>query len=79
MSIDDNVLISHYCSFRTAGYIFSNIAASVLLFEHLEFETTDLTFKAHFFAYFVMVSGVECSIPPRHINSSNAGEHELDR
>ena len=24
---------------------FSNIAASVLLFEHLEFETTDLTFK----------------------------------
>jgi hypothetical protein len=33
MSIDDNVLISHYCSLRTAGYVFSNIAASVLLFE----------------------------------------------
>jgi hypothetical protein len=36
---------------------------------------TILTFKLDLF---VVVSGVERSIPPRYIDSTNAGEHELD-
>jgi hypothetical protein len=67
------MLISHYCSFRTVERCSCGIIAC--LHFCLNINMTILTFKL---ALFVVVSGVECSIPPRYIDSTNAGEHELD-